>query len=149
MSLRSRKRNRSYLRKIWYLRNFLNLLKIYRAYLQWKYRKRRKYAIEWLKCDAILWKIFTLRWNPAFFSSKVYATTTTVIYHFFKCQLTVTTCVISNSTEPFSSYYIIVDVDMSIDKFFVICLSHETRPLREFLIALSRRKETRIFIENF
>lgn len=137
MSLRSRKRNRNYLRKIWYLRSLLNLLVLYRAYLQWKFKKRRhqkqRLALGWRRYDAIAWKSSpALRLNPNIRLPKVF----TIIYHFHYCQLTAT-CLIRN--ESFS--LLIVHDELTLDKdSFAIFLSssHETRSWREFLIALGR-----------
>lgn len=46
MTLRhSRKRDKIYLKKVCFLRNFLNLLKLYRAFLYWNFRKNSSRAI--------------------------------------------------------------------------------------------------------
>lgn len=88
MTLRhSRKRDKVYFKKLFYLRNFLNLLQVYRVYLGWKYRKRTRLAIDWHKRLAIEWKMLKLEWNPFFHKPKV---NTTVIFRFYQCQLTLT-----------------------------------------------------------
>lgn len=91
MTLRhSRKRDKIYLKKLYFLRNFLNLLQLYRAYLSWKFRKRlRNVAVEWHWRPAIKWKKFrhTLTWNSVYHQPKIY---TTVIFRYYQCQLTMT-----------------------------------------------------------
>jgi hypothetical protein len=93
MTLRhSRKRDKIYLKKLFYLRNFLNLLQFYRGYLSWKLRKRLKNAIEWHRRKAIAWKPqITIIWHPKFYQRGIY--TTEVIFRFYECQLTVTSVI--------------------------------------------------------
>lgn len=132
MSSRARRRNRSYIRKIWYLRHFLYLLKVYRIYLRWKYRERQRDAIKWRNYAAIPWKIFTLRWNAAIYLPKMY---TIVIYHYYDCQMTMT-CLISKE-QPLS--FFLVD-DFKTDKLFVISHTQDTLVWRKNLYALGRCK---------
>lgn len=88
MTLRhSRKRDKVYLKKVFYLRNFLNLLRIYRIYLSWKYRKRVMLCVTWQERPALLWKEIVLKWNPIFQQPEV---DVTVICRFHQCQLTLT-----------------------------------------------------------
>lgn len=100
MKLRhSRKRDKIYLKKLYFLRNFLNLLQFYRSYLSWKFRKRPKAAVEWHQRRAIEWKTvrFKLTWNSVFNQQKMY---TTVIFRYYQCQLTITFLI--NSPRLFS-----------------------------------------------
>lgn len=116
---RTRKRQKAYLRKIWYLRNFLSLIKLYRTYLYWKYRKRRKHALKWQSHDAICWKTFKIRWNPNAYQYRYFSF---VIFHFFGSQLTATLTVF-NSVP--SAFLLTLD-ELIIDKIFLITLTHET-----------------------
>lgn len=90
MTLRhSRKRDKIYLKKLFYLRNFLNLLHVYRVYLSWKFRKRRGKALEWHRRLAIAWKnAIIICWHPKFYQRGIY--TTEVIFRYYECQLTAT-----------------------------------------------------------
>lgn len=132
-SLRSRKRKRSYLRKIWYLRNFLTLLRIYRAYLRWIYCRQKKKRITWRKYDAIMWKTFSLRWNQNVMPQKIF---TIVLFRFYNCQVTATFLI--SSRMPFQ--FITIVENMSIDKVLIISLKHETVDLKNNFIALNRCK---------
>ena len=88
MTLRhSRKRDKIYLKKLHYLRSFLNLLQLYRNFLSWKFRKRFKNAVDWHHRDVIAWKPSTLDWNPNFYLPD---SETIVIFRFYQCQLTIT-----------------------------------------------------------
>lgn len=132
-SLRSQKRKRSYLRKIWYLRNFLSLLRIYRAYLHWKYgRRKKKKRLTWRKYDAITWKTFSLRWSRNFMPQKMF---TVVLFRFYNCQVTATFLI---SRMPFQ--FITIVENLSIDKVLIISLKHETVDWKNNLVALSRCK---------
>lgn len=100
MKLRhSRKRDKIYLKRLYFLRNFLNLLQFYRGYLSWKFRKRPKAAVEWHQRPAIEWKNdrIKLSWNSHFIQPKIY---TTVIFRYYQCQLTMTFLI--NSPRLFS-----------------------------------------------
>lgn len=89
MTLRhSRKRDKIYLKKLFYLRNFLNLLQFYRAHLTWKLRKRLKNAVDWHH-RGIAWRQTTLDWNPTFYLPDI---ETIVIFRFYQCQLTISHC---------------------------------------------------------
>lgn len=90
MTLRhSRKRDKVYLKKLFYLRNFLNLLHVYRVFLAWKFRKRPQNALKWHRRQAIAWKRdMTIAWHPKFYQRGIH--TTEVIFRFHECQLTVT-----------------------------------------------------------
>lgn len=86
MTLRhSRKRDKIYLKKLFYLRNFLNVLQSYRAYLSWKLRKRLKNAVDWHH-QVIAWKQATIDWNPILYLPDI---ETIVIFRFYQCQLTI------------------------------------------------------------
>jgi hypothetical protein len=111
---RTRKREKAYLRKIWYLRNFLNLLKLYRAYLYWKYHKHRKRALKWQTHDAICWKTLEIRWHPNAYQCRRYSF---VIYRFFGSQLT--------ATLVAPSAFLLIG-DELIDNIFMVELTHET-----------------------
>lgn len=90
MTLRhSRRRDKIYLKKLSYLRGFLFLLQLYRAYLSWKFRMRARRAIGWIRREAIGWKSVNIHWiwNPNVYQSEF---DTTVIFHFYQCQLTMT-----------------------------------------------------------
>lgn len=131
MSLRSQKRNRIYLRKIWYLRNFLNLLRSYRAFLRWKYgRKKRVKRIRWRNYAPIAWKTFKFKLHEVFKQSIEY---TVVVYRYFNFRMTAT-CLISN--KPFK-FITILDM-LSLDKKFTISLRHETSRWKSYLTTLSR-----------
>lgn len=100
MKLRhSRKRDKIYLKKLYFLRNFLNLLQLYRGYLSWKFRKRPKAAVEWHQRPAIEWKNVRIKlsWNSLLNQPKIY---TTVIFRYYQCQLTMTFLI--NSPRLFS-----------------------------------------------
>lgn len=88
MTLRhSRRRDKIYLKKLFYLRGFLFLLQLYRAYLSWKFRKRARRAIGWNRREAIGWRSVNIRWNPNVYQPEI---DTTVIFQFYQCQLTMT-----------------------------------------------------------
>lgn len=93
MTLRhSRRRDKIYLNKLFYLRNFLNLLQLYRVYLSWKFRKRLKRAIAWRPRPTIAWKHsgFTLAWSSSFYQPAI---STAEIFRYHDCQLTVTSVI--------------------------------------------------------
>lgn len=119
---RSRKRQKAYLRKIWYLKNFLYLLKLYRAYLYWKYRKRRKFALEWRAYNAIGWKTFALRWNPNAYQYRGNYFKL-VVYRFFGVQLSATLTVIDGTPSLFLLMYDELEFDKNT---FLITFTHET-----------------------
>lgn len=82
----SRKRDRIYLKQLSYLRNFLNLLHIYRVYLA---KNRRKNALEWHRRNPIASRQSVIvKWHRGICRGEMY--TTAVIFRFFHCQLTVT-----------------------------------------------------------
>jgi hypothetical protein len=138
-----RRHRRAYLRKIWYLKNFLALLKLYRSYLCWKHFKRLKNAaIKWHTRDAICWKEFTICWNRETFPPLI-DNYKTVIYRFFGGQLTTTLKFIGGMP----SLLLLYD-ELNVDKIFVIALTCETVwsfCLNAFLLAKLRCK---IEIEN-
>lgn len=137
---RTRKHQKAYLRKIWYLRNFLILLKLYRAYLYWKYRKRRKQALKWQSHDAICSKILKIRWNPKAYQ---YRYCSFPIYYFFGSQLTASLTVF-NSVP--SAFLLTLD-ELIIDKIFFITLTHETvwnYCLHAFLSSLTAQSTLKI-----
>lgn len=136
------KRHRAYLRKIWYLRNFINLLKIYRAYLNWKHVKRLKRAIKWQTYDAICWKKFALKWNSEIFIRNNYKN---VIYRFFGCQLIST----MNVIDGVLSMLLLMHDELNVDKNFVIFFTHETvwsYCLLTFFSSLRARQRKSCFI---
>lgn len=127
MTLRhSRKRDKVYLRKLFYLRNFLNLLQVYRFYLWWKFRKRLKLAIGWRHREAIAWKQNTIKWSKLFYQPD---TDTTVIFRCYRCQLMMTYLI--KSPRLFSFHI------SAVDKIFNIFSGRET--LRKNLFAVSER----------
>lgn len=141
---RSRKRQRAYLLKIWYLRNFFNLLKLYRAYLHWKYAKRLKKAVEWRTYDAICWKTFAfsnIRWNPKASFVLMNRNYESVIYRFFGCQLTTT----FNIIDGVPTIFLLMHDELVVDKTFVISLPHEIAVrnycLHAFLSSLRARRK--------
>lgn len=141
---RSLRRHKAYLRKIWYLRNFLNLLKFYRAYLNWKHIKRLKRAIKWHTNDgAICWKTFAIRWNLSVFNDVARNNNyKNVIYWFFGCQLTTTLSVIS------PSMFRLMHDELIVDKTFVIFFTHETvwsYCLHAFLTSLRAQQQRKLF----
>lgn len=148
MAHRRSRRNRAYLRRIWFLRNFLNLLNLYRAYLyrHWKHFKRLKKAIEWRNYEAICWKTFALRWNlSAVLCDNNYES---VIYRFFNCQLTTTLTII----DGVPSLFLLMHDELIVDKFFVIFLPHETVLvcyLHAFLSTLQARRKLTFFLNLF
>lgn len=86
----SRKRDKAYLKKLFYLRNFLNLLQIYRTYQSWKFRKRSQLKIAWHQREAIAWRHYsatTVRWNSELYHPRIH---TTVIFRYYQCQLKIT-----------------------------------------------------------
>lgn len=112
------KRQKVYLQKIWYIKNFLNLLKFYRAYLTWKHIKRMKRAIKWHTYNAICWKTFTLRWNPQlYYNNNNFYDDAIVIYRFFGCKLTF---------NVIDGFFLLMNDELIIDKIFVIFFTHET-----------------------
>lgn len=89
MTLRhSRKRDKIYLKKLFYLRNFLNLLQVYRAYLSWKFHKRLKHAVDWHHRREITWwgRQRTVDWNPILYLPDIESI---VIFRFYQCQLSI------------------------------------------------------------
>lgn len=128
MTLRhSRKRDKTYLKKLFYLRNFLNLLQVYRLYLSWKFRKRLKSAIklriEWKQKEEIVLKSKTIKWNSRFYQRE---TETTVIFRCYRSQLMMTYLI--NSPRLFSFHI------SAVDKIFHIFTGRET--LRKNLFAV-------------
>lgn len=108
MTLRhSRKRDKIYLKKLSFMRNFLNLLQLYRAYLSWKFQKRSQRAIDWQQRS--------FRWNFDFYQSNI---GTVVIFRYHQCQLTMTYVITSLSVLSF-------DI-APIDKIFHISFGRET-----------------------
>lgn len=133
ISLRLQKRNRIYLRRICYLRNFLNLLRIYRVYLYWKYGRRRwMKSITWHKYDSIMWKMYTLHFNRVFEFLEEH---TVVLYRYYNFRVEATRLI---SKKPFQ-FITILDT-LSIDKMTIISLRHETACWKKYLVALSRCK---------
>lgn len=122
MTLRhSRKRDKIYFKKLFFLRNFLNLLQVYRTYLSWKYRKRVRTAVDWHQRCAIEWRQAILKWSPMFHQPEF---DSIVICRFRQCQLTLTYLI--NSPR-------VLSFDISpIDKMFHIPFGRET--LRENLM---------------
>lgn len=117
MKLRhSRKRDKIYLKKLYFLRNFLNLLQLYRAYLGWKFQKRPKAALDWRPRHSVEWKNVCVKvtWSPFYKQPKIY---TTVIFRYYQCQLTMTFLI--NSPRLFSFI-------APIDKTFHIFYGRET-----------------------
>lgn len=118
MTLRhSRKRDKIYLKKLFYLRNFLNLLHVYRVYLGWKFRQRPVQAVDWHCRKAIEWKQSSslFLWHPTFYQPAIY---TIVIFRFHKCQLTVTSVIKS-------PHLFLFGIAAMIDKTFRISFGRE------------------------
>jgi hypothetical protein len=89
MTLRhSRKRDKVYLKKLCFLRSFLNVLQLYRTYLSWNFQKHPLQPIAWPRKPAIPWR--QLEWCSSFYHCQLY---TTVIFRFHKYQLTVTSLI--------------------------------------------------------
>lgn len=86
--LHSRKRDKIYLKKLFYLRNFLSLLQCYRLYLSWKHLRRFQNRLAY-NSSALDWKCSTLKfkWNSSVYQPQV---RTTVIFRYYQCQLTIT-----------------------------------------------------------
>lgn len=113
----SRKRDRIYLKKLSYLRNFLGLLQLYRVYIAWKFRKKKNNALEWPQRKQIEWKQHvTVIWQPEFYRRGVHSTE--VIFRFHNCQLTVTR--VDNASNLF-----LFDIKMAKDKKIRICLGRQ------------------------
>lgn len=96
---RSRKRNKSYLRNLQFVKNYLHLLRYYRLYLEFNlYKKlyKRCDAIEWHKQQAICWKSLpkSIKWSR-FWHSKFYHRSSSVIFYYFNCKLRVITMFIA------------------------------------------------------
>lgn len=131
MSLRSRKHNRSYLRKLWFLRNFLYLLRSYRIFLRWKRSKRKRLKrLVWITREAILWKTFQFSFCRIFEGHKIY---TVVLYRYFNFQVTAT-CLIS-----FKPFKLITILDaVSIDNVYSISLGKSAILRKRALMALTK-----------
>lgn len=130
MTLRhSRKRDKIYLKKLFYLRNFLNLLQFYRVYLGWKFRKRLRNAVDWHRRQPIAWKPIdiTIHWNPNCYQCD---NASTVIFRFYQCQLTMTFVI--RSPRLF-----FIDIS-AFDKIVNISFGRET--LRRNLLTVCERK---------
>lgn len=126
MTLRhSRRRDKIYLKKLFYMRNFLNLMQLYRIYLSWNCSKRLKRAIDWRQKS---WKNFdfTLDWNANFYQPAI---STAVIFRFHDCQLTVTSFI---KMPRLFSFDIV-----AIDKTFRFSFGRETLR-RNYLIVCER-----------
>lgn len=84
-----RRRDKNYLKKLCYMRNFLNLLQMHRIFLSkcsWKFRKRLKSAIEWPICSKPSTVITISVWSFLKFYQIRYGTT--VIFYYYNFQLT-------------------------------------------------------------
>ena len=96
---RSRKRNKSYLRNLQFIKNYLHLLRYYRLYLEFNfYKKIYKHcdAIEWHQQQSICWKKFpkSIKFS-LFWHSKFHHRNSTVIFYYFNCKLRVITMFIA------------------------------------------------------
>jgi hypothetical protein len=128
MTLRhTRRRDKIYLKKLFYLRNFLNLLQHYRVYLSWKFRKRWKNAVD---RKAIAWKQH-FEWNSNFYQPK---TTATVFFRYFKCQLAMTSVIKSPRLFWF-------DIDEAKDNEKCFHVNFGREMLRKNLMIVCEREE--------
>lgn len=96
MTLRhSRKRDKIYLKKLCYLRNFLGALRLYRAYLKRELRPRPNSAIDGHHRRAFAREYLGASNHKIILRVDFYqpATDTTVILRFHKCQLTLTSVI--------------------------------------------------------
>lgn len=137
MTLRhSRKRDKIYLKKLFYLRNFLNLLQFYRVYLSWRFRKRLKFAVDWHRRGA------TLYWNTSCYHRDI---ETVVIFRYYQCQLTISYFI---KSPPLLFFETTVA-----DKIFHICCGRETLR-RNFLTVceineFSSREKVLLLVNEF
>lgn len=123
MTLRhSRKRDKIYLKQLFFLRNFLNLLQLYRG---WKFRNcpNATCAVKWQRCHP------TLEWNSNFYLPAI---STTVIFRFYRCQLTATSVIKS------PRLFFLDTVSIDDDNAFDISFGRETLR-RNFSIVCERR----------
>lgn len=89
MTLRhSRKRDKVYLKKLCFLRSFLSVLQLYRAYLSWNFRNHPLRAIDGPRQAVKPWQ--RLKWRSSLYRCHI---DTTVIFRYHKCQLTVTSLI--------------------------------------------------------
>lgn len=131
-----RKRNKIYLKKLLYLRNFLNVLHLYRAFIEWKYRKRHENALEWHRRQAITWKPRAIKiiWNPNCYH---YDNNSTVILRFYRCQLTMNYVIRSPRLFSF-------DINKR-DNIYDIFFGREA--LKKSLLTVGQRESKRFVIE--
>jgi hypothetical protein len=126
MAHSERRHRRAFLRKNLYLKNFHELLRLYRAYLCWKHLKRlKKPAIKWHSREAICWKELTpCETLPIDINYE------TIILRCFGGQVTMTINIIDGVPS-----FLLFD-ELNVDKIFV--LTRETVWRLYFILALFR-----------